>query len=859
MADVFLFPGEASPNDVRLGQVAGGTVVLITAAIAGSSTVTATVTRYKQVAPAAISGTSAVTAAVTRFRARPATIAGTATVTAAVTRVRARPATINGNSAVTASVVRLRARNAAAAGTSSVSAAIVRVRARSASTQGVATVTVAVARVRARTATIAGSSSVTVVVGRIRTVTAAAINGSSSVSAAVVRVRARAATAAGVATVSAAVVRLRAVSATAQGVATVAASVVRTRARTATIAGSSAVTVSLVRDPLAVTAAIHGASTVTASVVRLRARSATAAGASTVTAAVTRLRRITPAAIQGQAAVTATVVRIRSRSAAIHGGKGGAKAFLNVNLPNPNSDLFLEAFEAGTAGNLYRFGIFSPVGPNAPLTIVEDNSGGAAPFIKVFPASNGASAIISTAAQVAAAITAAVYLGDQRVRATYEGDGSGIVTTYGPSFPFFAGGTFAVSASLVRTRARTATIAGSSTVTAIVSRVPLIIHAAIAGSSAVTATVTRVRARAATIAGTATVTVVVGRVRPLVPAAIQGRATVTVTLYRVRARAVAIHGGKGRTRASLSVNLPNPNSDLFLEALEAGTAGNLYKFGILSPTGPNAPLTIVMDGSGGGAPFIQVRPASDGANQITSTAAQVAAAINNTTYLGDRPVRVSFEGDGSGIVTTFGPSFPFFTGGTFAVTAAAVRVRARAASATGRSTVTASVVRVRARAAAAAGSSTVTVHISGVAIPIAASIAGTSTVAASVVRTRARSASVAGVSTVTASLVRDRAFSISIGGASTVTATVTAVGPPFDSGVSTFTLITLGSGAPGPAPGVAGVGGTPVVRRRYPPARLPKLDRGQSIIVLVTSGHGRVYGDSQEDEELLLGLYDLVR
>src|SRR5581483_8761180 len=94
-------------------------------------------------------------------------------------------------------------------------------------------------------------------------------------------------------------------------------------------------------------------------------------------------------------------------------------------------------------------------------------------------------------------------------------------------------GTAAVSATLVRVRARTAAIAGRATVSAAVVRTRTV-SPAIVAAAAVSASVVRVRTRSASINSAASVSATVVRVRAR-SAAITGTAAVSATVVRTRA------------------------------------------------------------------------------------------------------------------------------------------------------------------------------------------------------------------------------------------------------------------------------------------------------------------------------------
>jgi hypothetical protein len=120
----------------------------VSASVAGSASVTASVVRTRTVASAAV-GAASVTATVVRVRTLSASAAGAASVDASVVRVRSTDAAVAGSASVTAAVVRSRLLSASVTAGASVTSDVVRVRAFGGSISGSATVSAAVVRVRA--------------------------------------------------------------------------------------------------------------------------------------------------------------------------------------------------------------------------------------------------------------------------------------------------------------------------------------------------------------------------------------------------------------------------------------------------------------------------------------------------------------------------------------------------------------------------------------------------------------------------------------------------------------------------------------------------------------------------------------
>ena len=81
------------------------------------------------------------------------------------------------------------------------------------------------------------------------------------------------------------------------------------------------------------------------------------------------------------------------------GGTSGAKAELVTSMAGTNNDIRIRAQEAGTGGNAITFSIVDPPGNNVALSVAV-----AGTALTVTAATDGASAITSTAAQVIQAI-----------------------------------------------------------------------------------------------------------------------------------------------------------------------------------------------------------------------------------------------------------------------------------------------------------------------------------------------------------------------------------------------------------------------------------------------------------------------
>lgn len=100
----------------------------------------------------------------------------------------------------------------------------------------------------------------------------------------------------------------------------------------------------------------------------------------------------------------------------------------------------------------------------------------------------------------------------------------------------------------------------------------------------------------------------------------------------------------GQAKASGVVNMTNANADLTYTAVAYGQAGNSITVEHVDPSDINQSLAVSVVGTA-----IVVSLATNGAGAITSTAAEVVAAITGDAEAAAL-VTVTDEGDGSGVV-----------------------------------------------------------------------------------------------------------------------------------------------------------------------------------------------------------------
>jgi hypothetical protein len=101
------------------------------------------------------------------------------------------------------------------------------------------------------------------------------------------------------------------------------------------------------------------------------------------------------------------------------------------------------------------------------------------------------------------------------------------------------------------------------------------------------------------------------------------------------------------TKAALTTSLTGTNNDLTFRAHRGGVAGNSITITLFDPTGNNVPLSVAVVGTA-----ITVTLATDGVSAITSTAAQVRDAINQSFASYALVYAVLTTGnDGTGLVT----------------------------------------------------------------------------------------------------------------------------------------------------------------------------------------------------------------
>lgn len=97
-------------------------------------------------------------------------------------------------------------------------------------------------------------------------------------------------------------------------------------------------------------------------------------------------------------------------------------------------------------------------------------------------------------------------------------------------------------------------------------------------------------------------------------------------------------------KATLTTDMANANADVTLTAVEYGNGGNLISVTYIDPSALSQSLTVLVDGTA-----IKVYLATDGDGTVTSTAAQVVAAVNAHSLAGAL-VLATYEGTGAGVV-----------------------------------------------------------------------------------------------------------------------------------------------------------------------------------------------------------------
>jgi len=111
-------------------------------------------------------------------------------------------------------------------------------------------------------------------------------------------------------------------------------------------------------------------------------------------------------------------------------------------------------------------------------------------------------------------------------------------------------------------------------------------------------------------------------------------------------------------KASLTTNLTGDNNDLVWTWKAPGTQGNNIKVKYTDPGGNSKPLEVKFSNN-----LIDISLATDGAGAITTTAAQITAAVAADEILKDKVTTANATGnDGTGVVTAI--SATALTGGT---------------------------------------------------------------------------------------------------------------------------------------------------------------------------------------------------
>lgn len=121
-------------------------------------------------------------------------------------------------------------------------------------------------------------------------------------------------------------------------------------------------------------------------------------------------------------------------------------------------------------------------------------------------------------------------------------------------------------------------------------------------------------------------------------------------------KAVIAFNPPADTKAAVTIDMTNANADLTYTAVATGPSGNLISVTHVDPSAASQALAVTVDGD-----IITVSLATNSGSSITSTAAQVAAAVNAATDL----VTCTAEGTGAGIVNAEAQTY--LTGGKNAV------------------------------------------------------------------------------------------------------------------------------------------------------------------------------------------------
>ncbi len=109
--------------------------------------------------------------------------------------------------------------------------------------------------------------------------------------------------------------------------------------------------------------------------------------------------------------------------------------------------------------------------------------------------------------------------------------------------------------------------------------------------------------------------------------------------------------GDNATKATLTTSLPGTNDDLTYTAVSYGSGGNAITVAYTND-GANIPLSVSVSGSA-----ITVHLATNGSGNVTSTAAQVAAAIAASSTAAAKVTVANATGnDGSGVVSVMAPT-----------------------------------------------------------------------------------------------------------------------------------------------------------------------------------------------------------
>jgi len=336
----------------------------------------------------------------------------------------------------------------------------------------------------------------------------------------------------------------------------------------------------------------------------------------------------------GQAVSSGTYTGNQSKTYVVQittaGGVEASNSSLTTNFDNANDDLTITAKAAGAAGDLISIEYVDPLAANQPLGVVVNDLGGGAFNIQVNLATDGAGAIISTAAEVmnaintdpgaSALVTASLASGN---------DGSGVVSdmggvpinlSRGSSYATLTTDYAALTTSLTGTNNDLAFVAQNAGESGNDIRIRYIDPGAANQSLAVSVDENDITVSLATD-GTGAITTTATQVMNAVNADPSASSLITSSL-------AGINNGSGVVTAMDFTNLTTgAHNDLKFTALTPGTEGNNIAVTYNDPQLADQPTSITVNNLGGGNYEIQVNLATDANGNIIATAADVLTAI----------------------------------------------------------------------------------------------------------------------------------------------------------------------------------------------------------------------------------------